>query len=225
MVPRGIYGKVLLSGQNAANITINLILRNVGVGSSILLTTTTDTQGNYAFTSAPSLANNQIYYVRYLNRSFTNDHIYLWQTGGVPTYQAGAEVKVPTFDIADIPLVSPLGGSSPLPLTFQWQVRPNTPSDSYEFNLFNANRSLWFYTYPALGYVSSHTLNTLPTDFTFNQTYYWEMWVYSEDGGTGISLGTGEVTINSADQLRQAPSAPQDKRLPEIIRRLESSTP
>jgi hypothetical protein len=45
-----------------------------------------------------------------------------------------------SFDIADITLTSPSPGATvKLPYNFQWNRRTATPSDSYEFNLFDHN--------------------------------------------------------------------------------------
>jgi hypothetical protein len=68
--------------------------------------------------------------------------------------------------------------------------------------------------------VGSFTLNTLPSGFSPGVQYAWEIWVYSPDGGYGISYATRLVTfsntgfaasLSSADrQLIQRPRDVED---------------
>jgi hypothetical protein len=86
-----------------------------------------------------------------------------------------------------------------LPYTFQWTRRPASPSDTYEFDLYDpADGDPYFYTDPPLGYVGSYTLSGLPARFRRGTQYAWEVWVYSPDGGYGISYDTRLVTFSSA---------------------------
>jgi hypothetical protein len=55
----------------------------------------------------------------------------------------------------------------------------------------------YFFTDPPLGYVGSYTLNSLPPGFTTGYPYVWDMWVYSPDGGYGISYWAYYVTFST----------------------------
>ena len=73
---------------------------------------------------------------------------------------SGSDLQMEDFDIADIQLVSPPDGATvSLPTTFQWITRPATPTDDYEFDLYDPDDSdpSW-YTYPSLGIMAIITL-------------------------------------------------------------------
>jgi hypothetical protein len=191
----GISGRVTLNGVPAAGVSLYLRFYD-GSSFSTLAITTTAADGSYVFTNAPSLGPGQRYYVRYLNLSGTPGRLWTWGTRSLTAYSAGSMVEIGNFDIADIALVSPSGGATvALPYTFQWTPRPATPSDSYEFDLYD--RTDHFYI--VLSYVGSYTLNSLPLNFSPGVQYAWEIWVYSPDGGYGISYATRLVTFSNTD--------------------------
>lgn len=184
----GIRGRVTYNGNgsSAAGIPLSLRFYN-GSSWSTLATTSTASDGSYVFCGAPSLGANQRYYVRYLN---TTNQAFLsyWQTARLTSYTAGASVSIGDFDIADIQLSSPYPGATVwLPCIFQWVSRWATPSDSYEFNLFNPSGSSWWWT-PHLGYSSVIRLDSLPAGFYPGIDYGWYVAVYSPDGGYGESF-------------------------------------
>jgi hypothetical protein len=83
-----------------------------------------------------------------------------------------------------------------LPVTFTWIPRPASPTDSYEFELFDpANEEPYFYTDPPLGYVSSFTLQDLPNGFDEGVEYGWAISVLSPEGGFGGSYYYFPITF------------------------------
>jgi uncharacterized repeat protein (TIGR01451 family) len=196
----GIHGHVTFNGATASGVSLLLRFYN-GSSWSTLATTTTDINGNYYFLSAPTLGGGQQYHVRYLNNS-DNTKLYFWDTRYLTTYTAGTSVAIGDFDIANIPLVSPSSGAIvSLPQTFQWTRRSATTTDSYEFDLFNPgnppNYTPVWWTYPPLGYVSSYSLNSLPSGFSPGVQYGWFIAVYSPDGGYGESFYYRPVTFSN----------------------------
>jgi uncharacterized repeat protein (TIGR01451 family) len=194
----GICGRVTLNGSPAAGVSLELRFFN-GSSFSTLATTTTNANGDYAFAGMPSLALGQHYYVRYRNYAGTPGRLWVWGTRDLTSYSAGSAVEIGNFDIADIVLVSPAAGATvALPYTFQWTRRPATPSDTYEFDLYDpTDGNPNFYTAPPLGYVGSYILNSLPPGFNVGALYGWEIWVYSPDGGYGISYETRAVHFSN----------------------------
>ena len=170
-----------------------------------------------AFASVPGLAPGQRYYVRYRNYANTPGRLWVWGTRDLTSYAAGSAVEIGNFDIADSPLIAPPAGATvALPYTFQWTRRPATPSDTYEFDIYDpTDGDPYAYTVPPLGYVGSFTMNSLPPGFSPGVQYVWEIWVYSPDGGYGISYETRAVTFSNTGasatvtsqsaQLRPAP--------------------
>jgi hypothetical protein len=180
----GICGRVTNNGAAAAGVPLSLRFYN-GSSWSTLATTNTASNGSYVFLGVPSLGASQRYYVRYEN-TINSGSLYLWQTARLTSYTAGSSVTIGDFDIFDIQLFSPPSSSSvTLPNTFSWFVRPATPSDSYEFNLFNPSGSSYWWT-PHLGYVGAYSLISLPPGFTPLVWYGWYVTAYSPDGGYGV---------------------------------------
>ncbi|MBL8045536.1 MAG: DUF642 domain-containing protein [Anaerolineales bacterium] len=193
----GICGKVKLNGTPVSNVNLELRFFN-GSAWQTLTTTFTNGNGDFAFTGIPSLGPGQAYYVRYRNTNGTSGRLWLWATHTLTSYAAGSNVEIGNFDIADIALVSPANGATiSLPYPFLWTPRPATPSDSYEFNLYDPNDlDPYAYTDP-LGYVNTFPLTGLPPGFAPGQQYVWGIWAYSPDGGTGVSYGTRWVTFSN----------------------------
>jgi hypothetical protein len=193
----GIHGRVTLNGSPAANIPLALRFYN-GASWSTTATTTTGTAGEFAFEGAAGLAEGQEYYVLYQNEAGTEGQLWIWVTRVLSSYQEAASVLIGYFDIGDIELVSPPDEASvSLPQTFQWNQRTASPGDTYEFNLLDPeDPETYFYTYPPLGYVGSYTLNFLPFGFQSGVDYVWEVWVYSPDGGFGVSSEDRWISFN-----------------------------
>ncbi len=210
--PKAIVGWVTYNGGAANGIPLQLRFYN-GSAWSTAATATTDSTGYFAFVNQPSLAPGQAYYVRYLN-SGTSQHLSFWNTRALTSYTSGDYVEIGRFDLANITLTSPSPGATVgLPWTFEWNVRPNTPSDSCEFNLLDlTDGDPWWWTAP-LGYRGNYTLNGLPPGFLNNTQYYWLVGVYSPDGGYGMSYYAYAVRLispESAPRLGSAPLRPKN---------------
>lgn len=194
---RGIHGTVTFNGAPAENILLELRIGD-GTNWDSAATTTSGSGGNYAFEGVPGLPEGQRYYVLYKNEGGISSHLWIWGTRQLTSYEEASAVHIGNFDISNIELISPPDGEViNLPHTFRWNPRPASPTDSYEFNLFDwEDDEVFFYTLPRLGYVESYTLDFFPHGFTTGVAYRWEMWVYSPDGGFGISLEDREVTFS-----------------------------
>lgn len=196
--PRGIYGTVTDESSPAWGVRIDLRFFD-GSNWSTYATLFTKTDGFYSFTNVPGLNPGQFYYVRFQNDFSYNDRLWTWHTKYIDAYVAGEDYHMGDFDLHDVHLLSPANGQHvSLPTQFQWTTRPNTPSDSYELNLYDPyDGNPYFYTYPPLNYVGTYTLTNLPPGFSPNTLYVWEIWVYSPDGGYGISYNISVVYFNS----------------------------
>jgi hypothetical protein len=187
----GINGYVTMNGAPIAGIPLDLRFFN-GSDWSTAASTTTDDVGQFRFLNAGTLGSNQAYYVRFLTDDVDpNNYLgYLttWHTKVIESYTEGASVHIGDFDIKDIVLLTPASGAAvDLPRTFTWQKRTASPSDRYEFNLFDeADGDPWFWTDPPLGFVSSYVLQGLPDGFDTETFYLWYMWVYDHPGGLGF---------------------------------------
>jgi uncharacterized repeat protein (TIGR01451 family) len=185
----GIYGYVTLNGAAAAGVPLELRFFS-GSYWSTAMSIVTDSAGRYMFTDVPALGAGQKYHVRFLNPSSTADgRLALWYTRELTAYAVDNLVAIGNFDLADIVLQSPAPGVTvALPQTFRWARRSATPSDQYEFNLFDPVGTAFFYTIPPLGYVDNYRLNVLPSGFVVKKMYGWFIAAYSPDGGYGESF-------------------------------------
>ena len=203
----GIYGIVTQNGGPASGMPLELRFYN-GSNWSTAANLSTGGDGAYRFTP-PALLPGQKYYVRFTNPNTTSDdgRLFRWYTREITAYQPNFAVPIGDFDIANIVYNSPAPGASVgLPFNFQWNARPSTPSDSYEFDLFSTTSNApSFFTNPPLGYVSSYVLPGLPGGFNPGTTYGWSVVAYSPDGGFGIAYWYYTVTFTNA--LTGLPSA------------------
>ncbi|MBI5304356.1 MAG: DUF11 domain-containing protein [Chloroflexi bacterium] len=216
-MPPIIYGYVTDNGTPAAGVPLELRFYD-GSAWSTVATASTATDGKYTF-FASALGSGQRYYVRYVN-SAASTRLAYWGTRVLTSFAGTSDVAIGDFDIANITLVSPLSGNKVnVPATFSWGVRPATPTDSYEWNLFDpTNPNLAASTVP-LGYVGNFTLNSLPGGFVPNVTYGWYVGVYGPDGGYGMSYYYRRVSFanSSAGPAFKAPVKPRS--LPEPLPR------
>jgi hypothetical protein len=196
---QGLFGRVTVNGAPGANFPLSLRFMN-GNSWSTIANTTTQSDGWYSFTGVPSLNPGQAYYVLYQNPDLNTTWLWAWHTRSIGSYTAGGAVHMGDFDLADIALITPGDGVSVhLPATFRWLRRPASFQDSYEFNLFDPyDGDPYFWTDPPLGYVDSYTLTSLPSGFNVGNPYVWEIWVYSPDGGFGVSCGSEVVRFSNA---------------------------
>lgn len=193
----GIQGYVKDNGNAAGGIQLELRRYN-GSSWSTQATTQTDSAGFYLFTP-PSLSSGQHYYVRYLNPENLTSRLAFWGTRVLDNYTSGQTAFIGNFDLHNIELQTPTPGATvSIPTTFHWAVRPATPSDSYELDLFDFDDGdPYFYTNPALGFVGVYTLNHLPGGFSPGVQYVWGLAAYSPDGGVGLSYWVYGVTFSN----------------------------
>jgi hypothetical protein len=194
-----LYGQVTENGVKASGVLLTLCRLNSPSDTNCtkMGSTATQANGTYAFANMPSLQTGQSYLAYFQNTSVTNGRLWYWQTRNLVTYTLGSQVPLGNFDIADIKLISPSSSVTvTLPETFNWQVRSASPSDSYEFDLYEPNSSSpYFYTQPPLGHVGSYQLKSLPAGFSANTRYVWEIWAYAPDNALGISLESRSIAF------------------------------
>ncbi len=189
-----------------------------GSSWSTYATATIDSNGNYQFSSVPTLSSGQRYYVRWENSASNSSYLYTWMCNNIDTNSPTSSALQCDFDIENINLQSPAPNATvSLPYTFQWQRRTST-NDSYEFDLYNPNTTAWAYT-PPLGYVNSYTLSSLPSGFNPGEQYNWFMWVYGVNGH-GESYYYRNVTFSNSGRYVTIEDNPAStlKRIQEFIR-------
>lgn len=197
-----LFGQVTENGNKAPDVPLTLCRLNspTDTNCTFMGSTTTIADGTYAFNNLPALQTGQKYFAYFKNTTNAKGRLWYWQTRSLITYTFGSQVQLGNFDIGDIKLISPtLPVTVTLPVTFSWKVRSASPSDSYEFDLYEPqNGSPNFYTKPPLGHVGSYQLKGLPAGFLMNKRYAWEVWAYAPDNAFGISLEARPVAFASS---------------------------
>jgi 5-hydroxyisourate hydrolase-like protein (transthyretin family) len=212
----GIFGQVTQTGGAAPGVPLQLRYFN-GNAWATLATTTTGSDGRYAFTNLPSLGAGQKYYVRYENVTQTAGRLFVWSTRSLTAYTSGTAVELGSFDIADVALVGPPGGANiDPPVLFQWTRRSATPGDSYILEIYDPSDFQPRWLSPLLGYAESYTVFGMPPGLSLNTPYAWDVIVVSPDGGSGVSRVARLVQFASHTVDMRIDSAPWpfDEELP-----------
>lgn len=183
----GIYGTVTDGGSPAKFLLLDLIIHD-GESWWVRAQTKTDFSGRYAFTHAPALNSGERYFVRFLNGE--NPHrLRIWETRMLTEYTAGSDVDLGFFDVQTIKQISPEAGETvTLPVVFTWEMRPDMPTASYEFELADLDpENDWVFD-AEVGAADQFTLEVLPPNFFLDRMYYWCVWIHAPDGGQGASF-------------------------------------
>jgi hypothetical protein len=193
--PTGIHGRILLNGIPKAGIPMDLLKLNGGQWIT-QKTVSTNANGNYAFTGVPSLSSNQVYLVRYQNKSGAGDRLTQWISRQITRYVAGNTVGISDIDIANVSLAGPVNGTrSALPITFEWTERPNSHTDMYSLVLYDATDGSPAYQSQPWGDNSGFILYHLPPGFSNGSPYAWSVWIRSPDGELGVARWPRMITI------------------------------
>ena len=213
----GIHGRVALNGAPAAGVPVELRFFNGGVWTTAA-STSTDNNGQYAFTNAGSLGAGQTYYVRYENVAQTAGRLFVWSTAPLNTYSSGTALDLGSFDIGDISLSSPAGAASVnLPVTFQWIRRAAGLQDAYILEVYDPSDYTPRWLSPLLGYADHYEMLGLSELLATGTNYAWDVIITSPDGGSGVSWLARLVQFNNrGDENFRVTSAewPFEEELP-----------
>ena len=187
----GIRGQVTQNGTPVSD-TVNLVLYN---GTSIFNASQMDTEadGTFKFGNVPNPGSGSRYWVEYINSENTSGRLSFWSTRSLTSYTPNSDVQIGDFDIADIPLVSPTDGvTETIPMTFTWTVRTSTPTDSYSVAIGQEEILL----FGGGGYTSTYTLKCMFPVLEAGNSYKWDLWAFSPDGGFGESLNYRSISFS-----------------------------
>jgi hypothetical protein len=191
--PTGIHGTV--THNNSAASGIELQLRHWdGANWSTVATTHTDAGGDYSFTSVPSLASDEAYYVRYGPNTTDERYLSAWYGPDITAYISGQSISGGDFDIANVDMLSPNPGATvTLPTVFAWEPR-GIPGDTYGWGLFEpAGDDSWWTD--DIGAVDSFELTALPEGANHGIEYGWRVYVFNGPDSFGPSYYYRPVTF------------------------------
>lgn len=180
----GISGIVNYGGVPTSTIPLKLLFVVDNV-ESISGTTDTQADGSYLFTKVAALDPGEIYQVSYDNLGLDPKYLAFWYSPNIETYATNDTLELAAFDIQNVPQLSPPDDlSSTLPVTFTWTARQSN-TDSYQVHIVNIFGDDYYS--PILPYTDHFRLDELPIELSYNETYYWELVIYSPDGGYGVN--------------------------------------
>ncbi len=191
----GIHGHVTYSGAAAPDIQLRLQVYDDNSESTVA-TTTTDGDGGYLFTGIPGLGAGRTYYVRYGPNGTDSRYVVSWYGPDIASYTAGTSLAGGDFDIADVSLTSPAGGSTlPLPVTFTWQIR-NVAADTYRWFLFDLDNPTSVWATQDLGHVGQTTVTGLE-GVEYGKEYGWYIRIYNGADSYGRSFYYRGITFSA----------------------------
>ena len=180
----GISGIVNLGGVPMSTISVDLLFLVDG-NEWISDTVSTQPDGSYQFSKVAALNPGEAYQVSFNNPYLDPQFLAFWYTPKIETYSANDSVQMAPFDIENIPqLYPPDNFTATLPVTFTWTARHDI-TDSYQLHIMNIFGEDYYS--PLLPYTDHIRLDTLPIELSYDELYYWEMVVYSPDGGNGVN--------------------------------------
>jgi hypothetical protein len=126
------------------------------------------------------------------------NRLYSWETHPLTAYSKSSAVLLENFDIANVTLTDPSGGTIRVPFDFTWVKRPTTPSDSYEVALqpYKSTKQIYL---GLLGYTDHLSTNNIPPEYWDNFPYDWFLRVHNPNGGFGRSSQTFSIYISGGE--------------------------
>ena len=190
-----LYGQVTSFGVNPSGETLTL-RRKEGGAWTIIQATTVRADGTYYFYNPPALGPGQQYAVWYENPGQEYTHLRYRVGPELMAYNGRDLVAAGDFDITNTTQSVPNSGATvSLPVQFGWVINLPNSSYTYAFALADpADNDPYFLT-PSLGHVIGYHLLSLPPGFSYGTPYVWEVWVYTPDGGYGVSYLRRPVTF------------------------------
>jgi hypothetical protein len=202
------------SPKPAAPIILNFYDYNTYAYKSVW--SITNGSGQYHFRGMSPLGSNQIYYSYYYG-ALGESYIGYYYSPDLTSYSAGSSVMAGNLDISPLNLGTPNSTTGiPFPVNFTWTPRPTSPSETYQFYLYDTSDYNISYNSSDLGHVANFILSGLPTGFTTGYTYRWYVYAYGSGGGGGgsfyrnnVAFSTTGVSVYSApnplDQMHNRP--------------------
>jgi len=189
---RGLYGQITDKGSPVSGSQVRLIIYD-GSSYATFDYSTTDSNGNYLFSTFPVLETGQEYFVLWTNYKNSNQ-LSSWFCDSIYPDTTDPLAYICNFDVENIELLSPDSNSViSLPYTFLWQKRSITTEDYVLYLGDKIGRDPLWWT-DQLGYSGSYILNSLPQGFISFQPYEWWVYIYGENG-FGVSYSYNTVTF------------------------------
>jgi hypothetical protein len=138
----------------------------------------------------------QTYQVSWRNTDNNPARLNHWFTRSLDSYTEGDIVDMGRFDISAVKLLAPASGVVvDFPVTFRWQRRSASPTDSYRPCIYGGffppppiPPDMFGCNDPPLGYVDRFVLQRPPLfsiDIDYEYEYFWNVEVFDDIGGSG----------------------------------------
>jgi hypothetical protein len=222
-----IVGQMTHQGYGAGSLFLELRLCPTGAGAcSTSASTTTASDGTYAFQGVTPPPSDKFLYVRYANYEERNDRVAYWFGDSIYAASASGTYTLPTYEVMNIAMLAPSNGATvSLPSTFQW-TRRVASNDSYWLEVFDPVNDSAYASTVLLGYVGSFTVGSLPSSFLPYTAYGWDVCAAGPGDSYGCSYYYRTITfINTQASIGRAPALNLSRdrhpaRLDERVRRV-----
>jgi photosystem II stability/assembly factor-like uncharacterized protein len=196
-----IHGTLTDNGEEIPGVPV--VLRYYNGYRTGSIATLTDGSGAYHFYGMPTLPVGHYYQIYYPNYESNSGRLAYWYGNSIYGYQAGDISTAGSFDVDNVDLLAPAWDTdTDFPVTFQWETRGLT--EDYELYLRRYDPSYAYYYSPFTS-IGSYTLNTLPSSFSYGDTNYWSVNLYS-NGGHGASYYRRSITFSNLMTQQESPA-------------------
>lgn len=203
-----LHGRVTAHGEPVSGVSISLYICCFPISphfdSFVVQRAVTNQEGLYNFANAPTLAieEGRFYYAQYSNSERDPGRLGWWRTSRISAYEAGDPVSLGTFDIAGVALLEPeVGVATSPPVTFRWQSRSVSPSETYALAIVYAP---WTCFRSQFAQVESYTLepDTQPNlcSSWLGPDYAWTVHIDGPNGGHGQAVESRFIHIDFPGQ-------------------------
>ncbi len=196
-----ISGRILENGVFAPGVGLQLT-RTTFCGNPadvVIASTITAADGSYRFANMAALSGQDVFCVRYLNPSLTDDtRLGRAYSSAIFLFNSAGQAVAGDIEISNIRYIFPDNNSARiLPLDFVWVPRASSPSDSYRHQVLQVSNQQLVQESPALGYVDRTRLTSLAAGVQFGTPYLWRVIAELPDGALAIPFYSYRITFGS----------------------------
>lgn len=208
-----ISGRILLDGVATPGVGVQLTRINFcgNPADVVIASTMSAADGSYRFANMAALSGQDVFCVRYVNPSTTDDsRLGRAYSEAIFSFDSAGQALVDDLEISNIDYIFPSNNDRrTLPLDFVWTRRASSTSDSYRLQILEVSDQSVAQQSPALGYVGQITLTGLAANVNVGTPYLWRIIAELPGGALAIPFYSYRITFGSrslVSEVEQVPS-------------------